>query len=122
MCIRDRTVAVIGMGLVGQIVCRILNAYGCDVIGYDVVDKTMPGTRLKAFINSGDDNAADMTKALTRGRGVDKVIITAATNSNAPMDLAAAIARDRGIICMIGVDVYKRQEYPVTCSNALNVF
>ena len=97
------TVAVIGMGLVGQIVCRILNAYGCDGIGYDVVDKTMPGTRLKAFINSGDDNAADMTKALTRGRGVDKVIITAATNSNAPMDLAAAIARDRGIICMIGV-------------------
>ena len=97
------TVAVIGMGLVGQIVCRILNAYGCDVIGYDVVDKTMPGTRLKAFINSGDDNAADMTKALTRGRGVDKVIITAATNSNALMDLAAAIARDRGIICMIGV-------------------
>lgn len=97
------TVAVIGMGLVGQIVCRILNAYGCDVIGYDVVDKTMPGTKLKAFINSGDDNAADMTKALTRGRGVDKVIITAATNSNAPMDLAAAIARDRGIICMIGV-------------------
>ena len=97
------TVAVIGMGLVGQIVCRILNAYGCDVIGYDVVDKTMPGTRLKAFINSGDDNASDMTKALTRGRGVDKVIITAATNSNAPMDLAAAIARDRGIICMIGV-------------------
>ena len=97
------TVAVIGMGLVGQIVCRILNAYGCDVIGYDVVDKTMPGTRLKAFINSGDDNAADMTKALTRGRGVDKEIITAATNSNAPMDLAAAIARDRGIICMIGV-------------------
>ena len=97
------TVAVIGMGLVGQIVCRILNAYGCDVIGYDVVDKTMPGTRLKAFINSGDDNAADMTKALTRGRGVDKVIITAATNSNAPMDLAAAIAGDRGIICMIGV-------------------
>ena len=75
-------VAVIGMGLVGQIVCRILNAYGCDVIGYDVVDKTMPGTRLKAFINSGDDNAADMTKALTRGRGVDKVIITAATNSD----------------------------------------
>lgn len=97
------TVAVIGMGLLGHIVSRILNAYGCDVIGYDVVDKSMPGTRLKAFINSNDDNAADMSKALTHGRGVDKVIITAATNSNAPMDLAAAIARDRGIICMIGV-------------------
>lgn len=97
------TVAVIGMGLLGHIVSRILNAYGCDVIGYDVVDKSMPGTRLKAFINSNDDNAVDMSKALTRGRGVDKVIITAATDSNAPMDLAAAITRDRGIICMIGV-------------------
>ena len=97
------TVAVIGMGLLGHIVSRILNAYGCDVIGYDVVDKSMPGTNLKAFINSNDDNAADMSKALTRGRGVDKVIITASTNSNAPMDLAAAITRDRGIICMIGV-------------------
>lgn len=97
------TVAVIGMGLLGHIVSRILNAYGCDVIGYDVVDKSMPGTRLKAFINSNDDNAADMSKALTRGRGVDKVIITAAADSNAPMDLAAAITRDRGIICMIGV-------------------
>ena len=97
------TVAVIGLGLVGHIVCRILDAYGCDVIGYDVVDKSLPGTRLRAFIHSDDDHAVDMSKALTRGRGVDKVIIAAAADSNAPMDLAAAIARDRGIICMIGV-------------------
>lgn len=101
--IPGETVAVIGMGLVGHIVSRILDAYGCDVIGYDVADKSMPGTRLKAFINSNDDHAVDMSKALTHGRGVDKVIITAAADSNAPMDLAAAITRDRGIICMIGV-------------------
>ncbi len=101
--IPGETVAVIGLGLVGQIVCRILDAYGCDVIGYDVADKQMEGTRLLSFINSADDHAVDMTKSLTHGRGADKVIITAATDSNAPMDLAAAIARDRGIICMIGV-------------------
>lgn len=97
------TVAVIGMGLLGHIVSRILDAYGCDVIGYDVVDKQLPDTRLKAFIHSEDDSAVEMSKTLTHGRGVDKVIITAATDSNAPMDLAAAITRDRGIICMIGV-------------------
>lgn len=96
-------VAVIGLGLVGHITARILNAYGCDVIAYDVSDKSLPGTPLKAFINSDDENAADITKSLTKKRGVDKVIITAAANSNAPMDLAAAITRDRGIICMIGV-------------------
>jgi len=97
------TVAVIGLGLLGHITARILSAYGCDVIGYDIKDKSLPDTRLKAFVFSSDENAADITKSLTKGRGVDKVIITAATNSNGPMDLAAAIIRDRGTICMIGV-------------------
>lgn len=97
------TVAVIGLGLLGHILSRILNAYGCDVIAYDVSDKTLPGTHLRAFIDSNDSNAEEITKSFTSGRGVDKVIITAATDSNAPMDLAAAIARDRAVICMIGV-------------------
>lgn len=97
------TVAVIGLGLLGHITARILDAYGCDVIGYDVTDKSLSGTRLAAFLYSGDDNTADMTKTFTRGRGVDRVIVTAAADSNAPMDLAAAITRDRGVICMIGV-------------------
>lgn len=101
--IPGETVAVIGLGLLGHITARILNAYGCDVIGYDIKDKSLPGTRLKAFISSEDENAADITNSHTKGRGADKVIITAAANSNAPMDLAAAIARDRAIICMIGV-------------------
>lgn len=97
------TVAVIGMGLIGNILARILHAYGCDVIGYDVSDKTMAGTLLKAFINSEDDKAEPLTRSLTSNRGVDRVIVTAQTSSNAPMDLAAAIARDRATICMVGV-------------------
>lgn len=112
--IPGETVAVIGLGLLGHITARILDAYGCDVIGYDVVDKTLKNTRIKVFINSNDDNAAEITRSYTKGRGVDRVIITAATNSNAPMDLAAAILRDRGIICMIGVtqmDIDRRPFY-----------
>jgi predicted dehydrogenase/threonine dehydrogenase-like Zn-dependent dehydrogenase len=97
------TVAVIGLGLLGHITARILDAYGCDVIGYDISDKSLDHTNLKAFILSNDENAEASTKSLTKNRGVDKVIITAAANSNQPMDLAASIARDRGIICMIGV-------------------
>lgn len=97
------TVAVIGLGLLGHIVSRILYAYGCDVIGFDVTDKTLPATKLKAFINSNEDHAADMALSLTKGRGVDKVIITAATDSNSPIELSEAITRDRAIICMIGV-------------------
>lgn len=97
------TVAVIGLGLLGHITARILDAYGCDVIGFDIADKTLPSTKMKAFINSTDDSAVDITKSLTNGRGADKVIITAATNSNAPIDLSQLITRDRGIICLIGV-------------------
>lgn len=97
------TVAVIGLGLLGHITARILDAYGCDVIGFDIADKTLPSTKMKAFINSTDDSAVDITKSLTNGRGVDKVIITAATNSNEPIDLSQLITRDRGIICLIGV-------------------
>ncbi|MDR1184057.1 MAG: bi-domain-containing oxidoreductase [Coriobacteriales bacterium] len=107
-------VAVIGMGLVGQIVARILDAYGCDVIGFDVADKSREGTRLKAFLDSNDENAEDQVNGMTAGCGADKVIITAATDSNAPMDLAAAIARDRAVICMIGVtkmDIDRRPFY-----------
>ncbi|MBQ0105348.1 MAG: bi-domain-containing oxidoreductase [Armatimonadetes bacterium] len=97
------TVAVIGLGLLGHILSRILTAYGCDVIAYDIKDKTLPDTKLKAFINSEDENAVNLTQSLTKGRGADKVIITAAADSNAPMDLAAEIVRDRGTVCMIGV-------------------
>lgn len=108
------TVAIIGLGLIGQICARILDAYGCDVIGFDIADRRAPGTRLRSFINSADDNAAELALAETQGRGVDKVIIAAATDSNAPMDLAAAIARDRATICMIGVtkmDIDRRPYY-----------
>ena len=97
------TIAVIGLGLLGHITARLLDAYGCNVIGYDIKDKSLTETNLKQFILSNNENAEDITKTLTKGRGVDKVIITAAADSNEPMDLAAAIARDRGIICMIGV-------------------
>jgi predicted dehydrogenase/threonine dehydrogenase-like Zn-dependent dehydrogenase len=97
------TIGIIGLGLLGHITARILIAYGCTVIGYDISNKSLDKTQLESFIFSNDQNAESITKSLTKNRGVDKVIITAATDSNEPMDLAASIARDRGTICMIGV-------------------
>ncbi|MFH5881249.1 bi-domain-containing oxidoreductase [Liberiplasma polymorphum] len=97
------TVAIIGMGLLGHITARILNAYGCDVIGLDINNKELLDTKLKAFILTTDKNLIDSVNSLTKHRGVDKVIITASTSSNDPVDIAAAIARDKAIICMIGV-------------------
>src|SRR5208282_620364 len=62
---------------------------------------------------------------LPRPAGADAVIITAATKSNQPIDLAGKIARDRGIIVVVGnvrVDVprehYYRKELQVRYSRS----
>ncbi len=102
-------VAVIGMGLLGQISARILKAAGCKVIGVDVnnskeilAKRDADYSYIDAFVNSSEDNAIEKIMTLT-GYGCDSIIITAATSSNQPIDLSAEIARDRAIISMVGV-------------------
>lgn len=108
-------VAVIGLGLVGQLVCRILHAAGCRVIGIDL----NPGTEkdalgyLSTFVKSDDPSAAEKIRQIT-GLGCDAIVITAATDSNQPIDMAAQIARDRATISMVGVtnmDIPRRPFY-----------
>ncbi len=100
------SIAVIGLGLVGQLVCGIAKSAGCVVIGIDL-DKD--NVKLAADSNAHfafsrqEDNLVDKIKALTNGFGVDSVIITAATSSNDPIELSAAITRDRGKVVMVGV-------------------
>lgn len=101
-------VAVIGLGLLGQLAVRILKAAGCKVIGIDIDSSkanlalTEKDRYIDAFVNSGSDNAIDEIMAVT-GHGADSVVITAAAISNQPVELAAEIARDRAIISMVGV-------------------
>ncbi len=108
-------VAVIGLGLLGQIAVRILKAAGCRVIGLDIDDakKELTDGYVDAFINSSSDNVVNEVMNLTK-HGCDAVIITAATNSNQPVELAAEIARDRATISMVGVtgmDIPRRPFY-----------
>ena len=99
-------VAVIGLGLVGQLTCAIAKAAGCVVIGIDLDDDNVmlanAQTANFAFSRKAD-NLVDKIKSLTHGFGVDSVIITAATHSNDPIELSAQIARDRGKVVMVGV-------------------
>ncbi len=100
------SVAVIGLGLVGQLACAIAKAAGCIVIGIDLdadnVARAAAGNASYGF-NRNEDNLVNKIKALTSGFGVDAVIITAATSSNDPIDLSAALCRDRGRVVMVGV-------------------
>jgi predicted dehydrogenase len=95
-------VAVVGCGLVGQIACRLLRAAGAVVFAVDVDE-----TRIADAVAGGADhgfttaNAEERILALTT-TGVDAAVVAAAAPSNDPLLLAAAVARDRGAVVLVG--------------------
>jgi predicted dehydrogenase len=100
------TVAVLGLGLIGQLAVQILAAAGCRVVGVDpdparIALAQQTGAALA--LAPSDDRLAAQAQGFTRGRGVDAVLITAATRDNGPLRQAARIARDRARVVMVGV-------------------
>src|ERR1700689_612404 len=100
------TAAVIGLGLIGQIVVRLLAAAGVQAIGVD------PGPDRCGLAEKGgavacgspddlDGVLADLAK-ITSGRGADHVFLAAGGNSNGPVEAAVKLARDRARIVDIG--------------------
>jgi predicted dehydrogenase len=97
-------VAVIGLGIVGQLVAQLARLQGGIVVAIDLrQDRVEMAARL------GADHAvpagAAMTEAvgaLTGGRGVDCAIVAAAAKSDGPARQALEICRDRGRIVVVG--------------------
>jgi predicted dehydrogenase/threonine dehydrogenase-like Zn-dependent dehydrogenase len=97
-------VAVIGLGLIGLITVQLLKASGCRVIGMDVASRNFDlalrlGCDRCAISNLG---AALEVQSFTRGKGADAVVITAATTSNEPVEVAIQCARKRGTVVVVG--------------------
>jgi predicted dehydrogenase/threonine dehydrogenase-like Zn-dependent dehydrogenase len=99
-------VAVIGLGLLGQILIQIIQANGCRAFGFDISE-----SKCNLAITNGAYFAQPATKTnfeeevglLTGGFGCDSIIITTGTNSNDPIILAGKIARDKARIIDIGI-------------------
>ncbi|MCU1491245.1 MAG: putative zinc-binding dehydrogenase, partial [Acidimicrobiaceae bacterium] len=109
-------VAVIGLGLIGQIAMQLCRANGCQVLGID----PDPSKLTLAHALGCDATAApgpaaiDAIMALTNGRGADAVIICAATDSNGPVELAGELCRDRArvvVVGAVGMQVPRRPYY-----------
>jgi len=98
------TVAVIGLGLLGQITAQLLNAAGCRVFGMDLLpqraDLAIAGGVAVACTSARDFH--DLCFQQTGGQGVDSVLITAETPSSEPVNLAAELARDRAVVVAVG--------------------
>jgi polar amino acid transport system substrate-binding protein len=99
------TVVVIGLGLVGQLTVQILKAAGCKVIGVDIDPQAVNLARevgVDLGIMRAQEDVKGLVSSFTNGYGADAVIITAATESNDPVELAGTIARDRARVIMVG--------------------
>jgi polar amino acid transport system substrate-binding protein len=101
-------VAVIGLGLLGQLTVQILKAAGCRVIGIDLEASKVSLAGVHGAdigVLRGDDVEAAVARFTAQSPGclgVDSVIVTAAADTNDPIELAGAIARDRAIVAMVG--------------------
>ena len=98
-------VAVIGLGLVGQLTVQLLHAYGFPALGLDVdpgqVERAARWGLERTCVIGRDDPEA-LAQAFSDGNGVDAVIITAATASSDPIALAGRLLRERGRVSVVG--------------------
>lgn len=95
-------VAVIGLGLLGLLAAGIARAAGCMVLGIDLDPGRVALAHQMGIKGVLRDQAEETAGALTRGKGMDAVLICADTPSADPVELAGAIARDRGKVVAVG--------------------
>lgn len=122
------TIVVVGLGLIGLMTVQLLRAHGCRVVGFDFErDKVDLAIRFgaEAYDLSAGMDPVSTAVGISRGRGVDAVIITASTKSNDPVHQAAQMCRKRGRIVLVGVvglelsraDFYEKElSFQVSCS------
>jgi predicted dehydrogenase len=97
-------VAVIGLGLIGQITVQLLKAAGCRVIGLDLdAARVTRATALGLDAGASDvDDFKTMVRDLTGGHGADRTLMTAATKSHAVVNLAMEVTRAKGVVVIVG--------------------
>lgn len=98
-------VAVLGVGLVGQLASQLLTLQGARVIAVDTnPDRLALAKSLRAELTwvLSEAGLPEAVGALTQGRGCDGILVAAATESSEPLEMAAEIARDRAPVVMVG--------------------
>ncbi len=95
--------AVVGLGLVGQITLQLLAAAGCVPVGFDPAPSRAQMARDSGLAAFADANEMEAEVArLTERRGADAVLVTAASNGPEPLATAAAVARERSMVVIVG--------------------
>ena len=105
---------VIGLGLLGQLTAQLLKANGCRVFGVDLDESKIALAKSFGLDAGATGDPKQQIMDWTRGRGADAVLITAATSSNQPIELAGEVARLKGRVVavgLVGMDVPRELYY-----------
>lgn len=97
------SVGIIGYGLIGNILEKILTAYGSNVLVFDIKNPDFFKTNNFNYISVLNENLIQLVYEKNNGKLLDKVIIAASTDSNNPVEISTKIVRNRGRVCMLGV-------------------
>lgn len=96
-------IAVIGLGLLGQLTVQMLKASGCRVLGSDLdLSKLELARQLGADAAVASTGLVEAAGSFSDGQGVDAVILTASTKDNGPIEMAGEIARKKGRVVVVG--------------------
>jgi polar amino acid transport system substrate-binding protein len=96
---------VIGMGIVGQLTYKILEASGMYPIGIDVSNIQVKQSKEAGILNVYNRTQEGLDEIIlnfTKGQGADSVIITAGTSSLDPVEFAGAMARKKAKVVIVG--------------------
>ena len=122
------TFVVCGLGLIGLLTAQLLKANGCNVLGLDLNPQRIliaQSLGINSLHLNNDKEAISWCKEITNNVGVDGFLITSATSSNSPIDIASQTCRQRGRIILIGTSgininrdhFYKKElTFKVSCS------
>lgn len=110
-------VAVLGAGLVGNIVSQIARASGCKVVTLDLRPDRLELAKAVGIDYTLLSNEPDLLQRLshiTGGLMFDVVILCAATTSSDPINLASKILRSKGrlvVVGRVGMDLERKEFY-----------
>ena len=98
-------VAIIGLGILGQLTVQMLKSAGCRVIGIDLDQRRIDialSSGMDKGLNPTKDNPVDEVIRFSNGYGVDSVIITASTESSEVINQAMEMCRKKGKVVIVG--------------------
>ena len=119
--------AVVGLGLLGLLAVQLLRAQGCGVLAIDVDPSRcdLAASFGCETVNAASGDPLRAAASFTGGNGIDGVVITASTKSDAVVHQAAEMCRKRGRIVLVGTvglnlrraDFYEKElSFRVSCS------